>query len=237
MYGLLGQGIGRVMFYPAVSCVLVGSVYLTNQPKWFGKREGTHSLLSMLLFNPYFLGSWCSWFYYSRKIPAWSEVVPGILLGRRLNRDEAREFFNSNSNVAVLDLAPEIIEKKIVRNRNYKYVPILDLAPPCIRQLEEALDFIDSHHTKSNIFIHCTLGLSRGAAVVAAFLIRQGFSMDHSISLIQRSRPQVLVSDALIQILRKFEAESNLRIQVPVQDNIISTFHHKVLQANWRVLT
>jgi protein-tyrosine phosphatase len=217
------------MFYPAVSCSLVGSAYLANQPAWFDKTRGSHSLKSILLFSPYFIGSWCFWLYYSRKISAWSEIMPGILLGRRLNEDEARQLFN-NGHFAVLDLAPEIAEKKLLHNCDYSHVPILDLVPPSIRQLNEALDFIHSHYPKSRIFIHCSLGLSRGAAVVTAFLIRLGLNTENAISLIRQSRPQVIVSKELIQILKNFEANPYPGSRESKQNTQQLTVSHKVLQ-------
>ena len=233
MYGGIGHGIGRMMFYPAVSCVLMGSVYLANQPAWLEKTKGVHSLLSMLLFSPYLFGSWCSWVYYSRKIPALSEIVPGILLGRRLNEVEARRLFN-NGNFAVLDLAPEMAEVVSLRNCNYRHVPILDLAPPSLRQLQEALDFIGLHYHKSRIYIHCSLGLSRGAAVVAAFLIRQGLNTADAVSLIRRARPQVLVSREHVHILKKFEAKPYSCPRESGRNNPPSTMHNNVLQTEPR---
>ena len=203
---VIGSGISRIMFYPAFTCILVGSIYLADKPGWFCKIGGRHSLFSILLFGPYLTGSWCSWFYYRKKLPPCSEILPGILLGRRLNHAEAQRIIN-NSEVAVLDLAPEIAEVNIFCNQNYRHIPVLDLTPPSTRQLAEAVKFINRHHPDSKIFIHCALGLSRGAAVVAAYLVRKGLNTDKTVSLIRRSRPQVIVQKEIINLLNILESK------------------------------
>ncbi len=145
------------------------------------------------------------------------EIVPGILLGRRLTTGEAADLLHQGD-VAVLDLAPEIAEISVFRGCTYQHVPILDLAPPSIPQLEAAVKFIKSPDHTNKIYIHCSLGLSRSSAVVAAFLLSEGADTDTAISLIRESRPEIIVSGAVQRVLKEFEAKRDSReTQVPLQ--------------------
>lgn len=206
------HGLVWAMVYPAMSCLLVAAAYSTNNSSYLHKTAGTYPWCSIILFAPYLAGSWYSWSNYSRKIPAWAEIVPGILLGRRLTEKEAQDLLNQGE-IAVLDLAPEISEISVLKKINYKHIPILDLASPSIEQLAEAMDFIQSQSHKMRIFIHCSLGLSRSTAVVAAFLIKQGIDMETAISLIRKFRPEIIVTKDMQQILTTFEENLGLNEQ------------------------
>ena len=197
------QGPGWLTIYPAMSCLLVGSAYGTNNPAFLGKRSGTYPWMAIILFAPYLIGSWYSWRIYSRKIPAWTEISPGILQGRRLTARETLNLLQQGS-VAVLDLAPEIPEIAVLRGSNYQHVPVLDLAPPSIEQLAEAVRFIRSRMNTMRIYIHCSLGLSRSTAVVAAFLISTGMEPETAIAMIRRSRPGIIVSREVQQRLESY---------------------------------
>jgi protein-tyrosine phosphatase len=50
---------------------------------------------------------------------------------------------------------------------------VLDAQAPTDAQLEQALAFIDEHR-RGRVFVHCALGRSRSATVVAAWLLSRG---------------------------------------------------------------
>jgi protein-tyrosine phosphatase len=203
-----GQLLGRFAWlgiYPAISCLLVALAYLNNHSGFLHKTNGSHSWFSMILYGPYLLGSWCTWVFYKRRIPAWTEIIPGILMGRRLDKRETSALFKKGD-IAILDLAPEILETNMLTGFAYRHIPIIDLAPPSKEQLAEAVNFIQSHYQKTRIYIHCSLGLSRSAVVVAAFLISQGLSTNRAVCLIRRLRPEIIVRAAMMEVLKAYES-------------------------------
>ena len=193
-------GLAWLALYPAMSCFLVASAYGSRRASFLHKAAGIHSPASILLYGPYLLGVRCTWLYFSARIAPWSEIMPGIVLGRRLRENEMTTLLRSQK-VAVLDLAPELPEAARDLIPDYKHVPMLDLVPPSGAQLDEAVAFVHTHYGRRMVFIHCSLGLGRGAAVVAAFLAGLGLDTRKTISLIRRTRGGVALTRATIHAL------------------------------------
>jgi protein-tyrosine phosphatase len=202
----LGGGAAWLLLYPAVSCVAVAFAYRSNRPELLPKNPRGGRWRSTLLFAPYLLGAWCSWRRYAMTVDAWHSITPRLLLGRRLLAREATELKLAGVS-AVLDLAPELPKSRGLDALEYRHVPMLDRVAPSVAQLITALEFIDGQPA-GKLLIHCALGYSRSAMVMAAYLIRQGQPVSRALALIRAERSGIVLTDGMLAVLRAFERET-----------------------------
>lgn len=199
------QGYGWLLAYPGVSCLLLAAAYWTNHTAFLRKRNGRFTLSSWIVLAPYLIGIWCFWRLHCNRTEGWIEVVPGILLGRRLLRSEARQLLASGD-FAVLDLAPEIAETRaLVTGSRYLHLPVLDRTAPSARQLDEAVRFIQAERKKRRVFVHCSLRLSRGSVAVAAYLVQGGMHSKEALALIRGLFPASVIRTEMKQVLKVYE--------------------------------
>lgn len=198
------KGVGYIFFYHAVSCVLVAVSYGMGRTL-LSKSCGGYSAYSWILFAPYLAGNWCTWRYYTTRVTAFQEILPHVFVGRRLFRREARAL-TARGITAVLDLAPELLETPALTSLNYCHQPMLDLVPPSRESLLAAVAFIEANVRRTKVYIHCKLGLSRSAAVVAAYLIKNGYTMSGALALIEKARPGLVICQDTKETLRSLEA-------------------------------
>jgi protein-tyrosine phosphatase len=104
----------------------------------------------------------------------WSEVAPGLILGRRPTSLDAAAF-RTLGVTAILDLCAELPATAARTGREvYLSLPVLDYDSPTAEQLDEAVRWIEQHRHIGPVYIHCALGRSRSATVVAAWKIATG---------------------------------------------------------------
>jgi protein-tyrosine phosphatase len=211
-----GQMLGSLYYaaYPSLTCLLVSWAYLYNDHDFLAKDSRAYPWLTRVFYGPYLFITWCTWRYYKNSITPWTEIAPDILLGRRLDKKEIKELIDTGS-LSILDLAPEIKEPVLPSEVRYLHIPIIDLTPPSLKQLINAVSYIERMLAHGRVFIHCKLGLSRSAVITAAFLIKRGKNLHEALSLICRLRPEVLVTKEMITILDQYQqwisgASSNL---------------------------
>lgn len=113
------QGLGWLLLWPAVSFVVVALPYGCVGARAFGKQpDGRMRPWAVFTLPPYLMLTWGTWHlarWLSRE-RAFDEVVPGVLVGRRLLPGEL-----PMGVFAVLDLASEFIEPEGIR-RACRYV-------------------------------------------------------------------------------------------------------------------
>ena len=131
-------------------------------------QNGTRVSLSWLPFGPYFLLNAAAFHAYRllARGPAYAEVVPNLILARRLSPRETVAV----GCVAVLDLAAEFAATRWSHSIAYLSLPLLDATAPTPTQLQTALDWIATHITRGPVVVHCALGHDRSACVAAAYL-------------------------------------------------------------------
>jgi hypothetical protein len=85
---------------------------------------------------------------------------------------------------------------------------MLDLAPPTINELEQAVRLIQGEIVAGGrIFTHCALGVSRSACVAAAYLIMDGgVSVDDAIERVRAARRGVIFDAHTTGRLKDFAA-------------------------------
>jgi protein-tyrosine phosphatase len=96
--------------------------------------------------------------------------------------------------------AAQGVERYVSRN-----IPILDLTAPEPPALATALSFIDDHVGARPVYVHCALGFSRSATVIAAWLVRtaRAKTADEALRRLAALRPGVTWSRAHVAAIMK----------------------------------
>lgn len=189
--------------WPAASFALVALAYAGAGPRVFGKRaDGAVGPLHRLALLPFLLLVGAVW-HASRlaaRGPAWCEVAPGVLIGRRLLSGELPPGVG-----LVIDLTAEFAEPTAVRTAAaYRSLPTLDAGlsdPTAFRMLvEEASDF------PGTIYIHCAQGHGRTGMFAAAVLLARGLAANpaDAVAGIRRVRPGIRLKPAQLRALESF---------------------------------
>lgn len=196
---------GSVFLWPAVSLAVSAAAYWGLGPGIFRKHEGRLPLAARVLLAPVLFGHHLSLVYYRRRSPAYSEVVPGVLMGRQLTEAEATKAC-AQGVTAVLDLAAEFTEAAPFRQLHYFALPILDLTAPTDEQIRQAVHFIETAAARGSVYVHCKVGYSRSAAVVGAYLLATGRarSEEEAIAHMRKARPGLIVRAEVKELLRRF---------------------------------
>jgi len=198
---------GAALLWPSISLAIVGSAYGGIGPAVFYKAKGRIAWSAWVLLWPCLLGHWLAHAYYRRLCRAYDEVGPGVWIGRRLGAREAA-IAAGRGVTAVLDLAAELDEARAFTRLRYKSLPILDLTAPTLEQLDEGVRFIRAESRRGIVYMHCKIGYSRTAALVAAYLLasRRAGTTDEALAILRRARPSIVVRPEAELAIRRFEA-------------------------------
>jgi protein-tyrosine phosphatase len=171
----------------------------------FRKTDGRIPLSAKFVLAPVLLAQHVSLLYYKRQCQPWDEIVPGVLIGRKLNDREATEAVRAGV-IAVLDLTSEFSEAKPLLGTRYLNVALLDLTAPNQEELHQIVDFIAKNSKTGKVYVHCKVGYSRSAGAVGAYLISSGraTSADEAISILRRARPSIVVRPEIVKALQMF---------------------------------
>lgn len=181
-----------LLLWPALDFLAVGAAYLARRPGVFGKRpDGRLPPLRTLLFLPFLLltrGLWhvLRWF---RRGPAYQELYPGVLIGRRLLPSERPE-----SVQAVFDLTAELPRPAADANGvAYLCHPILDGSVVDLRRLGERLAAAEADAAPGDLYVHCAEGRGRTGMAAALLLARSGRARTaaEALAAIRAVRPEV----------------------------------------------
>jgi predicted protein tyrosine phosphatase len=198
---------GSLLFWPAVALSIVAAGHFGLGPGIFRKSNGKLPLSAKFVLGPVLLGQEISLLYYRRKSRTWDEVVPGVLIGRKLNEREAEEAIRSGV-TAVLDLTSEFSETKSFLATRYLNIPTLDLTAPTQEQMRQMAEFIEKNRVNGKVYVHCKIGYSRSAGAVGAYLIASGKAVgaEQAIGILRRARPSIIVRPEIVAALHLFDS-------------------------------
>ena len=161
------RGAAWILLWPALAAAIEALAYILEEPRLTGKRiDGTIAPIAAILLRPlhfFFLFKWRIERLGSE--PAFHEVAPGLLLGRRCIADEIP------SNVAtIVDLTSEFEEAfSVMEGRDYLVLPTLDARAPALGDFTDLVDLLAKN--PAPMLVHCASGHGRSATVAAAILI------------------------------------------------------------------
>jgi hypothetical protein len=152
--------------YTAASLLLVALAYHARRADFLRKRSGRFPALAWLLYWPYLVGyrlTWMAVLMRERGRPPFHRHAPGLWIGRRLTRAEARCL---PVDCHVIDLCCELSETGALRGRRYRCLPLLDLQAPLPSQLHHVLAAIEQHRDAGQtVYVHCAMGYSRSRLI------------------------------------------------------------------------
>jgi len=193
------------LLWPAAALGLIAVAYTATGTAVFLKFEGHLSLCSRLALAPFLLGSYLSYRLYTKNTSPYDQVIPGLWIGRKLTDSEAKLAVRASVS-AVVDLTAEFDEATPFLKLPYCNIQIMDLTPVSANDLDHAVTFIREQIRKGPVLVHCALGYSRSAAVIAAYLLAEGHA--HSIPaaehIIRRARPQIVLSSQQRMALEQY---------------------------------
>lgn len=181
------RGWAWTLLWPSFALTIVGAAYLSGRVETLGKRRARMPLR----LAPYWVFAWL----HSRiRAHPPSEVIPGIWVGGP-----------APGYASVVDLTGELPV------RAARHVPMLDLAPPTVEQIQSAVAAIEAEAPNHPLLVCCALGLSRSAAATAAWLVHSGAEadIDSAVERIRHARPAVVISNRLRERLRQWADTRN----------------------------
>ncbi len=101
-------------------------------------------------------------------------------------------------------------EKYGLTFEDYCYLPVIDNTPPTLEQLADGVRFMQEAIANDGIvYVHCGSGVGRSPAMVAAYLISTGMTLDAAVEQIESARPFVRILPGQMERLREFEAQEH----------------------------
>lgn len=192
-----------MLLWPGVALLLVSLAYFPFDIAVFQKHEGRLSLPARAMLYPYRLGAWLSSRWFTRNSLPSAEVVPGIWIGRAPGASDWSYF----SPQSILDLTAEFCASAYALSRRYQSIPMLDLVTPSMHQLQRAVNALDALYMHPPVLVHCALGYSRSALVIAAWLLHRGFAStpEQAVELVRAARPQIVFPPAYLAVLKAYQ--------------------------------
>ena len=87
----------------------------------------------------------------------------------------------------------------------FVWIPVTDHTSPTYDQLLFGVSVIEKIVAmKKKVYVHCKNGHGRATTLVAAYLIKQGKTMDEAINLIKTKRPVIHLQEAQKDTLKDF---------------------------------
>ena len=157
---------GWLMLWPAASLALVSAAYYGLGNAVFQRSNGKINWPARTLLGPYLLGAWLSYRRYLKTLPPLTAICDNIWLGAYPK--ESKDWHG------VLDLSNEFIAPGKGSANTRRFIPVLDLTAPSAQVLVEAVRWVDEQSRDGPTLVHCALGLSRSASVVATWMTWSG---------------------------------------------------------------
>ena len=194
------------LLWAAGSLLLVAAIYGFLGEAAFQKRaDGSMSAAAWWLLAPYMLGAWLNSRWWTRSAAGADSVVPGVMLGRLPTRGEREK----HGVRAIVDVSAEL--PCTGNGVHYTSVPLLDLVPPSVLQIERCVGAIETAFAYRPVLVCCALGYSRSATAIAAWLLASGRAATpvDAVERVRRARPAVVVGADHLTALERFAERCN----------------------------
>lgn len=161
--------------YCSLGCLLLSIAYLSRRPRLLGKaQDGGLKHVRRMVIWPYLIGYHLLWRWKVwRRSAAFISVGVHLYLGRHLS---AKERAALPQNTRCLDLGAELAAQPSLW-LEYQSLPLLDLAPIDARQMLKIcrlLELWQQRYPTEDIYVHCTMGISRSVAAILCYARYQG---------------------------------------------------------------
>lgn len=185
----------------AISLLMVTLAYMAfGAPAMQKDAKGRIAPAAYWLLLPWRVGTHLSALWFTRNVPTVAPVTDGIFLGSYPRQPTTQQ--------AVLDLTCEFPRAAATTHQFYYCVPMLDLVVPEDVQLTLAVDQLARLRAEhGTVLVHCALGLSRSALVVAAWMLRTGQARtaEEAVAAIRACRPQIVIKPGQLEVLQQWQ--------------------------------
>lgn len=202
-------GFALWLLWGAASLLLVALMYSVGRPFLLRKQNGRFPFELRLLFGPYFWLARANAWFWTRNLPMTQEIAPGVWLGRA---PRSAEELRAHGFQSVVDFTSEIVLP--LQGEAYWAVPMLDMIPPNVPQLEAGVAAIEASAGHRPTLVCCALGFSRSASSIAAWLLHTGQAPDmpSAVARITAIRPQVVLTRLHRAKLQEFAAKVDAKL-------------------------
>jgi protein-tyrosine phosphatase len=188
------------LLWPVLALAMVALAYAAIGPMLFQKRgNGEVSIAAQILLAPYRLGAFVNSWLWTRRDRRPAMISDDVSIGRfPTKRDLRASDFRS-----VIDLTAEFAAPSCTKD--WRAIPMLDLAAPPPENLVQAADAIEAARTHGPTLVCCALGYGRSVAAVATWLLRtrRCGTVAEAVSLLKMARPRLALSDAQVAAIEK----------------------------------
>lgn len=145
-----------------------------------------------------------------------TQILPFLFLG---GKDESKSltFLLRNEIGTILNMTPQLrddpagVPNYHEDDRRFRYhrLPLVDnTAESLLPTVKQAVELIERSRHYGNVLVHCRQGVSRSAAIVAAYLIRyRGMTLAAALAHMRRRRPVVRPNEAFLAQLERYEGD------------------------------
>lgn len=185
-------GLGWLLFWPALSCLLVAANYAAIGSDGFQKlADGRMRTAAKWLFAPYLAAAWLNARLWTRHDRHPAEVADGVWIGPH----PAVADMSRLKPAQVVDLCAELPNRPA--HMTVRAMPALDLVTVPEDTARRAVHAIEHARASGPVLVCCALGYGRSAAAVASWLCATGRARDkaEAIALIRIARPRAVVAE------------------------------------------
>lgn len=197
-----------ILLWPALVMILIGYHYQKNNIHFLKNNNGYIPFYKKLFYFPYTFIYWIFWkFLRKNKRPL--EIVPNLYISSKLSKKDLTHF-GINKNTFVYDLAAEMEEGKIIKEKStYFSVPFLDIGTLDIHQTKKLVtEIVENYHqlpTDGKILIHCTMGYTR-SSVIGILVMKNILSLplNQAITNMKIMNKNAIIHSYILDFLKKF---------------------------------
>ena len=186
--------------WPAASLVAVAFNYAGFGARGFQMDpRGRMRWAARWLFAPYQAGAAVNAWFWTRRLPASVEVLPGVRFGRIPTRAE----WAAAGRPRLVSLCAEL---QLPAVQGARCLPLLDLVVPAPLKLRRAASIIEGQRRSGGtVWVCCALGFSRSAATVIAWLRLHGAAdtLAQAEARVRQARPQIVLGAPWKQALEQ----------------------------------
>lgn len=140
----------------------------------------------------------------SHPLMNYSQIVPWLYLGTNLCCSMHAEKLAEIGAQIDISLEEERVELP-GKMQTFVWLPVLDHEAPTMDQLFVGIAVLrEAEEKRIRVYVHCRNGHGRSPTLVIAYFISKGMSYDEAYSLVAEKRPEIDLTDAQKEALRKF---------------------------------